>query len=122
MSDVFDQSDDAATPLTIAEQRDLIPSHISNRGELNEAEQENILRGQDWALRRRTRDLLNEKFITRLHRTPWRTSEASRIEHAATSCLLRYANNHQKVCERLQSRVLECSAACYQTPGRTIDP
>lgn len=68
MSDVFDKPDDAATPLTVEEQRDLIPSHISNRRELNEAEQENILRGQDWALRRRKPDLLNEKFITDLHR------------------------------------------------------
>jgi len=68
VSDVFDQPDDAATPLTVEEQRDLIPSHISNRGELNEAEQENILRGQDWALRRRKPDLLNEKFITELHK------------------------------------------------------
>jgi Fic-DOC domain mobile mystery protein B len=67
VSDVFDQPDDA-TPLTVEEQRELIPSHISNRRELNEAEQENILRGQDWALRRRRRDVLNEKFITELHR------------------------------------------------------
>lgn len=68
MSDVFEQPDDAATPLTIEEQRDLIPSHISNRGELNEAEQENILRGQDWALRRRKPGLLREKFLTDLHK------------------------------------------------------
>jgi hypothetical protein len=50
VSDIFDQPDGAATPLTVEEQRDLIPSHISNRRELNQAEQENILRGQDWAL------------------------------------------------------------------------
>jgi Fic-DOC domain mobile mystery protein B len=68
VSEIFDQPDDAATPLTVEEQRDLIPSHISNRRELNEVEQENILRGQDWALRRRRRDLLTEKFITRLHK------------------------------------------------------
>jgi Fic-DOC domain mobile mystery protein B len=60
---------DHATPLTPGEQRDLIPSHISNRGELNEAEQDNILRGQDWALRRRKSNLLlSEKFVTDLHR------------------------------------------------------
>jgi Fic-DOC domain mobile mystery protein B len=34
---------------------------------LNEAEQENILRGQDWALARR-RDLLSEKYIRDLHK------------------------------------------------------
>jgi Fic-DOC domain mobile mystery protein B len=47
--------------------RDLIPAHISNRHELNEAEQENILRGQDWAFSRR-RDLLSEKYIRDLHK------------------------------------------------------
>lgn len=67
MSDLFEQPADA-TPLTVEEQRDLIPAHISNRHELNEAEQENILRGQDWALRRRKPDLLSEKFIMNLHK------------------------------------------------------
>jgi Fic-DOC domain mobile mystery protein B len=33
-----------------------------------EAEQNNIIRGQDWAFRRRKPDLLSEKFITGLHR------------------------------------------------------
>jgi len=64
---IYHESDDA-TPLTPDEQRDLIPSHISNRAELNEAEQENIIRGQDWALRRRKPDLLSEKFVTTLHK------------------------------------------------------
>jgi Fic-DOC domain mobile mystery protein B len=65
--DLFAQPDHA-TPLTVEEQRDLIPAYLSNRHELNEAEQENILRGQDWALRRRRSDLLSEKFITNLHK------------------------------------------------------
>jgi Fic-DOC domain mobile mystery protein B len=66
VDDPFVQPDDA-TPLTPEEQRDLTPSHISYRRELNEAEQENIVRGQDWALQRR-RDLLSEKFIKDLHK------------------------------------------------------
>jgi Fic-DOC domain mobile mystery protein B len=66
VSDLFDQPDDA-TPLTPAETRELIPAHIAFRSELNEAEQENIVRAQDWALGRR-RDPLTEKFITDLHR------------------------------------------------------
>ncbi len=66
MSDIFDQPEDA-TPLTVEERRDLIPSDISNRRGLNEAEQDNILLGQDWALRRRRPDLLSDKFITDLH-------------------------------------------------------
>jgi Fic-DOC domain mobile mystery protein B len=66
VDDPFVEPDDA-TPLTPEEQRDLIPAHIAYRYELNEAEQENIARGQDWALRRRRRDLLGEKFIKDLH-------------------------------------------------------
>jgi Fic-DOC domain mobile mystery protein B len=67
VSDLFGQPDDAATPLTPEEMRDLIPSHIAYRGELNEAEQENIARAQEWALSRR-RDLVSEKFVKDLHR------------------------------------------------------
>ena len=67
MSDLFEQPDDAATPLTPEEARDLIPAHIAYRRELNEAEEENITRAQTWALGRR-RDLLSEIFIKDLHR------------------------------------------------------
>jgi Fic-DOC domain mobile mystery protein B len=63
---LFEQPDDA-TPLTPEEQRDLIPAHIAYRSELNEAEQENIARAQDWALKSR-RDPLNERFVTGLHK------------------------------------------------------
>lgn len=65
MSDLFEETDDA-TPLTPEERRGLIPAYIAYRSELNEAEQENIARAQDWALGRR-RDLLSEKFIRDLH-------------------------------------------------------
>ena len=68
MSDLFEQPDDAATPLTPQEMRDLIPAHIAYRHELNEAEQENITRAQTWALSGRRRHLLSEKFIRELHR------------------------------------------------------
>jgi fido (protein-threonine AMPylation protein) len=66
VGDTFDQPDDA-TPLTPEEMRGLIPAHIAYRRELNEVEQENIARAQDWALGRR-RELLTEKFIKDLHR------------------------------------------------------
>ena len=66
MDDLFEHPNDA-TPLTIEEQRDLIPAHIAWRRDLNEAEQENIARAQDWALASR-RDLLSEKFVTDLHK------------------------------------------------------
>ena len=67
MSDLFERPDDAATPLTPEEMRDLIPAHIAYRRELNEAEQENIVLAQAWALSRR-RDPLSEKFVKDLHR------------------------------------------------------
>jgi Fic-DOC domain mobile mystery protein B len=67
VSDLFEPPDDAATPLAPEEMRDLIPAYIAYRRELNEAEQENIVRAQAWALSRR-RDLLSEKFVKDLHR------------------------------------------------------
>ena len=63
--ELFQESADA-TPLTPEERADLIPAHIAYRAELNAAEQENIARGQDWALARK-RDLLREKFVMDLH-------------------------------------------------------
>jgi Fic-DOC domain mobile mystery protein B len=66
VNDLFEQPHDA-TPLTPEEMRELIPAHIAYRRELNEAEQENISRAQDWALDRR-RDPLSEKFVKDLHR------------------------------------------------------
>jgi len=66
VNDLFEQPDDA-TPLTVEEMRELIPAHIAYRRELNEAEQENIARAQDWALARR-RDPLSEKCVTDLHK------------------------------------------------------
>jgi Fic-DOC domain mobile mystery protein B len=66
MSDLFDEPDNA-TPLAPEEQRELIPAYIAYRRELNEAEQENIARAQEWALARK-RDPLTEKFIKDLHK------------------------------------------------------
>ena len=68
MSDLFAPSDDSGTPLAPEEKRDLIPAHITYRSELNAAEQDNIARGQDWALRRRRREIVDERFILDLHR------------------------------------------------------
>ena len=66
MSDLFQQPENA-TPLMSEEMRGLIPAYIAFRSELNEAEQENIVRAQDWALARK-RDPLSEKFLRELHR------------------------------------------------------
>lgn len=63
---LFDQ-DDAATPLTLDEMEGLIPSYITLRRELNEAEQANILEAEAWAFSRKL-DVLEEKPLKGLHK------------------------------------------------------
>ena len=67
MNDPLEGMDDAATPLTSEEQQDLIPSYISLRRELNEAEQANILEAEQWAFARR-HNVLDLQFLTALHK------------------------------------------------------
>lgn len=67
MTDPLGEQDDAATPLSPDEREGLIPSYITLRGELNAAEQENILGAEEWALKRR-RDVLDERFLNGLHK------------------------------------------------------
>lgn len=59
--------DDGGTELTEEEREGLIPSYITLRSELNEAEQANILEAEEWASARK-RDLLEEKFLNNLHK------------------------------------------------------
>lgn len=61
------EQDDASTPLSPEEQEGLIPSYITLRSELNEAEQANIVDAEEWAFNRR-RDVLSEKFLNDLHK------------------------------------------------------
>lgn len=68
MNGITAEPDEAATPLTPEETRDLIPAHIAYRRDLNAAEQENIARAQEWAMNGRRRNLLSEKFTRDLHR------------------------------------------------------
>lgn len=58
--------DDAATPLTPDERRDLKPSYVTLRSELNEVEALNVIAGERWAFARK-RDALDEAFLRRLH-------------------------------------------------------
>lgn len=62
-----DDGDDASTPLTPDEKSGLIPSYITLRRELNEAEQLGITAAEEWAFSRK-RDVLDETFIRRLHK------------------------------------------------------
>jgi Fic-DOC domain mobile mystery protein B len=64
---LLDCDDDANTPLTAEEREELIPSYITLRHELNEAEQVNIGAALQWAGARK-RDVLDRKFLTELHR------------------------------------------------------
>jgi len=67
VTDPLDELDDASTPLSEEEREDLIPSYVTLRPELNEAEQANILEAEEWAFARK-RDVLNERFLTNLHK------------------------------------------------------
>jgi len=67
MSDPLIEEDGASTPLTEEEREELIPSYITLRSELNEAEQRNILDAEEWAFSRK-RNVLSEKFLKELHK------------------------------------------------------
>jgi Fic-DOC domain mobile mystery protein B len=72
MSDpLFDANDDAATPLTPEERAQLIPTYITTRAQLNEAEQINITEVDLWAFNRK-RDVLSEEFLRNLHKRMFR--------------------------------------------------
>src|ERR1700736_3271432 len=65
-----DPISEANTPLSPAEQADLIPS-LATREELNEWERDNILRGRQWALADRQLSRLDpsrEEYTRELHR------------------------------------------------------
>jgi Fic-DOC domain mobile mystery protein B len=67
MTDPHGPQDDGGTELTEEEREGLIPSYITLRSELNEAEQANILEAEEWAFARK-RDPLEEKFLNNLHK------------------------------------------------------
>lgn len=68
MSDpLFDGDDDANTPLEAEEREQLIPSYITTRAELNEAELANISDAVRW-LGARRRDILDQSFLNELHK------------------------------------------------------
>jgi Fic-DOC domain mobile mystery protein B len=56
-----------ATPLDPGESEGLLLSHITNRSELDRWEQENIKDAEEWAFRRKPKNLLSVTFILTLH-------------------------------------------------------
>jgi len=67
MTDPLGEAIDGSTPLTEEELEQLVPSYITLRYELNEAEQANILEAEEWAYLRK-RDILSERFLDNLHK------------------------------------------------------
>jgi Fic-DOC domain mobile mystery protein B len=68
MSDpLFEGDDQANTPLPDEEREELIPSYITLRHELNEAEQVNLGAAMHWANTRK-RDLLDPGYLRELHK------------------------------------------------------
>lgn len=83
MSDpLFEADDEANTPLTPEGRQGLIPTYITTRAELNEAEQENIAEADQWAFSRKRRDVVDVDFLMALHRRMlgkvWRWAGAQR--------------------------------------------
>lgn len=58
---------DGQTPLDLDEIAGLLPRHLTTQGELNDWEQENILRAVRWLKRLRSPDVLSEGFCLALH-------------------------------------------------------
>lgn len=65
---LFDGDDEANTPLTAEEREQLIPTYISIRAELNEAEQVNITEAMRWLARSRKSEVLDDAFLHELHK------------------------------------------------------
>lgn len=68
MSEVKFEYPPGATPLNPNEIAGLRLSYISTQGELNAAEQDNILQGEKWAFAQKRRNFLTEKFFRDLHK------------------------------------------------------
>lgn len=69
MTDLFQEPDDA-TPLDPGQRDGLLQTWVTDRNDLNEAEQENIVKGAAWARHRRggAADMLTDDFVKTLHK------------------------------------------------------
>jgi len=59
---------DGATPLANEELSDLLPEHVTNRAQLDELEQTNIARADQWASKAAIKTVAAETFLRRLHK------------------------------------------------------
>jgi len=67
VTDLFKTDGEVSTPLSAEEREGLLPTYITTRAELNDAEQANISDADRWAFRRK-RDVLDVPFLRRLHK------------------------------------------------------
>jgi len=74
VSDPLLPQDEASTPLTDEEREGLKLSYVTTRGDLNAAEQDNILKAETRYLRRKTNKVLNRDFLNTLHQTMYGTT------------------------------------------------
>lgn len=66
MSDPLVPEEDGATPLGAEEREGLKPSYVTTRGDLNAAEQQNILKARKWAFGRKN-NVLSRDYLNDLH-------------------------------------------------------
>ena len=59
---------DGTTPLGVDEREGLKLSYVTTRGDLNAAEQQNILKAQTWARRRNNDQVLSRSYLNGLHK------------------------------------------------------
>ena len=65
---LYEGEDEDNTPLEAEEREQLIPTYITTRAELNEAEQVNITHASLWLRRARNVDVLDDAFLRDLHK------------------------------------------------------
>jgi Fic-DOC domain mobile mystery protein B len=58
---------EGATPLSPGEIYNLLPTHLTTQKELNEWEQFNIVKGENWAFRIKRKSILSIEFAKKLH-------------------------------------------------------
>lgn len=83
MSELEIQSPPGATPLSDEARKGLIPTYITKMGELNELEQKNIQSAVVWLQKKKTKSILEIKFIFELHKKMfgdvWRWAGTQRV-------------------------------------------
>ncbi len=76
-----------ATPLSPEDIAGLIPSHITNQGQLNEWEFANVAKGEEWAFATKHRNILTVEFLQQVHKQmlgdTWKWAGSIRIRETS---------------------------------------